>query len=88
MHACPSPPYVDAVVRNVSKEPSASLLGTMVNNAQVAIATFSAPTGRERLYDALYDAFAAALAQAKPGSDEQLILLRGPDFGLHQRDQG
>ena len=68
--------YVDAVVRNVSKEPSASLLGTMVNNAQVAIATFSAPTGRERLYDALYDAFAAALAQAKPGSDEQLILLR------------
>ena len=68
--------YVDAVVRNVSKEPSASLLGTMVNNAQVAIATFSAPTGRERLYDALYDAFASALAQAKPGSDEQLILLR------------
>jgi len=69
--------YVDAVVRNVSKEPSASLLGTMVNNSQVAIATFSAPTGRERLYDALYDAFSAALAQAKPGSDEQLILLRG-----------
>ena len=69
--------YVDAVVRNVSKEPSASLLGTMVNNSQVAIATFSAPTGREHLYDALYDAFSAALAQAKPGSDEQLILLRG-----------
>ena len=69
--------YVDAVVRNVSKEPSASLLGTMVNNAQVAIATFSAPTGRERLYDTLYEAFSAALAQAQPGSDEQLILLRG-----------
>ena len=67
--------YVDAVVRNVSKEPSASLLAPWSQRTG-RYRNLSAPTGRERLYDALYDAFAAALAQAKPGSDEQLILLR------------
>lgn len=69
--------FVDAAVRNVSCESSASLLGSMVSNSQNAITNFGAPKSRQPLYDALYESFSKALAAAKPGSDTQLILLRG-----------
>ena len=68
--------FVDAVVRNVSLEPSASLLGSMVSHAQAAVANYASQTERENLYNALHDAFSTALAAASPGSDAQLILLR------------
>ena len=68
--------FVDAVARNVGLEPSASLLSSMVSNAQYATAHFAAASQREDLYETLYSAFSAALSTAAPGSDQQLILLR------------
>ncbi len=55
------------------------LLGAMVQlNAQVAIAAFSRTRHRPRAPLRLSTTHSQpALAQAKPGSDEQLILLRG-----------
>lgn len=68
--------FVEAVARNMRYEPSASLLSSMTLHAHSAVLNFASASERQNLFNTLHTALKAALAQATPGSDAQLILLR------------
>lgn len=68
--------FVLAVGQAAAAEPSATLLSNIVDQAQAAISLYTPAGARGELWDALYAALSEALAGAKEGSDEQLILVR------------
>lgn len=68
--------FVNAVCRALPLEKSATLLSNIVAQAQSAISLYTPHDQRSDLWAALYQALISALETAKPGSDEQLIMVR------------
>lgn len=69
--------YIAAITNHLSRESSPTLLSAMVSYSQNAVMTYAAPDTRRELFNTLYGAFEKALAEVDPGTDKQLILLRG-----------
>lgn len=68
--------YVKAVCAHASREHSATLLFSITQQAQSAIAYYTPEQNRQPLWDCLYQGLSKALENAEAGSDEQLILVR------------
>lgn len=68
--------FVQAVEHNLTLEPSATLLSSILTQAHSAINVYTAPERRKELRDSFYRSLSVALPQLTPGSDEQLIVLR------------
>ncbi|MEX3609966.1 aminopeptidase N [Rothia sp. LK2588] len=68
--------FVTAVARTVLPEQSATLLNTLLLQAQQAIRNFTPAPQRQPLWDELFTASEAALKDSEEGGDKQLILMR------------
>ena len=69
--------YAEIVINALGKENEASVIGAQLINLETAVEIYSSPKNREALRKKRSEGLYKLATSAKPGSDEQLALVRG-----------
>ena len=69
--------YAEIVLNALAKENEASVIGAQLINLETAVEIYSSPKNREALRKKKSEGLYKLATTAKPGSDEQLALVRG-----------
>ncbi len=72
----PASAWVDLVLRGLATESQASTVETLCGQTATAVGRYTDPAGRSRVRSRWADGLRALLANAEPGSDVQLLLVR------------
>ena len=69
--------YVEIVLNALGKETEASVINAQLGQLETSVQVYSAPRNREKLRDRRSKGLLKLANEAKPGSDEQLALVKG-----------